>query len=85
MTVSRGSTPAGLNAADAELFGQLTASKRASSKGRNDPVYAAQCSAEAAGLDAMAAVWRDPNAREVPVLRQGRDGEIAPLDDPDRP
>ncbi len=84
MTVPECSTPAGLTAADAEVFEGIAQSRREAAKCR-DPMFAAQCAAEAAGLDALAAALRDPTARGVPALRQGRGGETAPPDDPDWP
>ena len=78
-------TPAGLTAADAEWFEQLAASRRAANVGVNNPAWTAQNDAEAFGLEAMAAALRDPTARGVSALRQGRGGETAPPDDPDRP
>ena len=75
---------AGLAAGDAEVFDAIAAAKRASAVG-TDPVWAAQANAEAAGLEALAASLRDPAARGLPALQQGRGGETAPLDDPDMP
>lgn len=77
-------TAHGLTAGDAEWLDQVAASKRAAAD-CYDPVHAAQLSAEAAGVEALAAMLRDPTARGVPVLRQGQGGETAPPDDPDRP
>ena len=84
MTIPK-TTLAGLTAADAEWFEQLAASRRAASEGINNPTWTAQYEAEATGLDALAASLRDPTARGLPTLRQGRGGETAPPDDPDRP
>ncbi len=84
MIIPKLSAPARLTAADAEWFDWMAENKREAAKG-NDSVFATQCSAEAAGLDAMAAALCDPAARGVPTLRQGRNGETAPPDDPDRP
>ena len=67
----------GLAAGDAEVFDAIAAAKRASAVG-TDPVWAAQANAEAAGLEALAASLRDPAARGLPALRQGRGGETAP-------
>jgi len=77
-------TPHGLTAGDAEWLDQVAASKRAAAD-CYDPAHAAQLSAEAAGVEALAAMLRDPTARGMPVLRQGQGGETAPPDDPDRP
>ncbi len=84
MTITK-TTPAGLTAADAEWFEQVAASRRATAEGVKNPAWIAQYNAEAAGLEALAAALRDPTARGVPALRQGRGGETAPADDPDRP
>jgi len=84
MTIPK-TAPAGLTAADAEWFEQLAASRRAAAEGIKNPAWIAQYNAEAAGLDALASALRDPTARGVPGLRQGRGGETAPPDDPDRP
>jgi len=78
-------TPTGLTAADAEWFDQVAAGKRAAAEGCGTQAYAAQLAAEAAGIEALAASLRDPTARGLPTLCQGRGGETAPPDDPDRP
>lgn len=74
----------GLTVGDAEWFDQIALAKRASAVGTN-PAYQAQLEAEAFGIEALATALRDPIARDVPVLHQGRGGEIAPADDPDLP
>jgi len=74
----------GLTAADAEWLDGIAASKRAAAVSTNR-VFAVQAEAEAAGLEAVAAALRDPAARGLPALHQGRGGETAPLDDPDMP
>ncbi len=73
-----------LTAADAEWLDGLAASKRAAAVS-TDRLFAVQAEAEAAGLEAVAAALRDPVARGLPALHQGRGGETAPLDDPDMP
>lgn len=85
MTVPSPIPPAGLTAADAEWFEQMAASKRATAEGCHSPAYAAQANAEAAGLEALATALRDPAARGLPLLRQGRGGETMPPDNPDWP
>lgn len=74
-----------LTAADAEWFDAVAAGKRAAAEGCGSPADAAQLAVEAAAIEALAATLRDPAACGLPVLRQGRGGETAPLDDPDRP
>lgn len=74
-----------LTAADAEWFDAVAAGKRAAAEGCGSPADAAQLAAEAAAIEALAATLRDPAACGLPVLRQGRGGETAPPDDPDRP
>ncbi len=79
--------PAGLDAGEAEYLEGLAAHKReaaARSPGA-DPLWLAQQRAEAAGLDALAAALRDPNARDVPPLRGGCGGEVAPRPESDLP
>lgn len=65
----------GLTTGDAEVFDRLAAAKRASAVGC-DPVFIVQREAEAAGLEAVAARLRDPEARGVPVLRVGIGTEL---------
>ena len=75
-------TPPGLTAADAEWFDHMAAGKRAAAEATDTPAYAAQLTAEAAGLEALAASLRDPAARALPALlraeklqkRAARDG-----------
>lgn len=74
----------GLTAGDAEYFEGMAAAKRRSANG-SETVWAASARAEAAGLEALAAAVRDPVAREMPVLRQGRGGETAPPESGDHP
>lgn len=74
-----------LTAADAEWFDAVATGKRAAAEGCGSPADAAQLAAEAAAIEALAATLRDPAACGLPVLRQGRGGETAPPDDPDRP
>ncbi len=73
----------GLTAADAEMFDQMAAVRREGAAYGGGPVYAAQCEAEAEGLEALAARLRDPAYHGLPVLRRGRGGEMAPPDHPD--
>jgi hypothetical protein len=71
--------PAGLTAADAELFDEHAAFKRGAAENcSTDPVIHAQFVAEAEGLEALAARLRDPAAHGVPALRQGQGAETAP-------
>ncbi len=78
--------PTGLNAGEAEYLEGLAAHKReAAAQASTNPLWAAQQRAEAAGLDALAAALRDPNARGVPALHRGRGGETTPPDDSDMP
>ena len=73
----------GLTAADAEWFEQMAAVRREAAGSCGNPVHAAQCAAEAAGLEALAVRLHDPAAHGVPVLLQGQGGEVAPSDHPD--
>jgi len=84
MTMPNLPSLSGLTTGDAEVFDQLAVAKRVSAVGF-DPVFIVQREAEAAGLEAVAARLRDPEARGVPVLRDGNGGETAPPDDCDMP
>ena len=78
--------PAGLTAADAELFDEHAAFKRGAAENcSSDPVIHAQFVAEAEGLEALAARLRDPAAHGVPALRQGQGAETAPPPNPAMP
>jgi hypothetical protein len=78
--------PAGLTAADAELFDEHAAFKRGAAENcSTDPVIHAQFVAEAEGLEALAARLRDPAAHGVPALRQGQGAETAPPPNPAMP
>lgn len=73
-----------LSAGDAEWFDQIAVMKRAGSAGTS-VAYRAQQDAEANGLEQLAAALRNSVVRDMPVLHQGRGGEIAPADNPDLP